>query len=80
MNKIQINDLTTDFFDIELVDQFTETTEKIFQKWIRLSSIHFKLIQLQKQKLNCYFEYYNNTAKEMLIQCSILFQENRSCK
>ena len=76
--EIQINDLTTGFSDIELVDQFTQTTENIFSKnGYDLVPFISNLYNSKNKKLNCYFEYYNNTAKEMLIQCSILFQENR---
>lgn len=77
--EIEIKAISNGFSDIELVQSYKETNKKnIFSKnGYDLVPFISNLYNSENKKLNCYFEYYNSKEEEVLIQNSIIYQENR---
>ena len=76
---ITIKSIINGFSDIQLVESYSQTTNKNILSKGGYDLVPFisNLYNTSNKKLSCYFEYYSETDEEILIQSSIVSQSTQ---
>ena len=76
---IDIKTIKNGFSDVQLVENYSQTTEKNMLSKGGYDLIPFisNLYNSANKKLNCYFEYYMETEEDVLVQISIVSSSNK---
>ena len=76
---ITIKSINNGFSDVQLVESYSQTTEKNILSKGGYDLVPFisNLYNTANTKLSCYFEYYSDTEEEILIQSSIVSQSTQ---